>query len=293
MGQRRGAPAAKFLFTAMILVGCGKPAAPPTTASTTRTVASLVPAATDLIIGMGAADRLVGVSSYDRQRPDVGNIPEVGDYQTVDWEKLQELRPAVMVIQIGVDRVPAGFSQRADDLHIELLDIGIDRLDDIYSALDTLGNALNAAPLAKAAQQTMQTRLDAVRRSAAGKEPVSALIVLDESAQSVAGPDTYLDDLLKLAGGANAAGKLNRRYPQIDREMLVSLRPQVIIQLLPGASPQAKQQASAFWARVPQIPAVQNGRVCTIDNWYALLPGWHVTDLAEKFEQCLHPSTQP
>jgi iron complex transport system substrate-binding protein len=274
-----------------VIAGCGKSDSQPATAPSVRTVASLVPAATDLIIGMGARDRLVAVSTYDRQRPDVAGLPRVGDYQNVDWEQLQALHPQVMVIQIKKDRLPPGFSERATALHTELVNVGIDRLADILTALDTLGDAMGLPEKAKLARAEMQSRLDGVSNKVQGEKSVSTLLVLDESADAVVGPDTYLDELLKLAGGTNAAASLGQRYPEIDREMLLSLKPDVIIQLLPDASQQVKDRAAATWAQLRQIPAVAAGRVYTIDNWYALLPGWHVTDLAEQFAQCLHPST--
>src|SRR2546426_12491560 len=46
-----------------------------------RRVASLSPAATDLLVGMGAKDRLVAVSNFEFA-PDVKSLPHVGDYQT-------------------------------------------------------------------------------------------------------------------------------------------------------------------------------------------------------------------
>lgn len=272
------------------ITGCSKASAPATQPGV-RTIASLVPAATDLIIGMGARDRLVAVSTYDRQRPDVAGLPRVGDYQNVDWEQLQTLRPSVMVIQIKLDRLPAGFQQRADALHIQLVDIAIDRLEDIPAVLTTLGDAMNVPDKAREARAKMQARLDAVAARVAGAGTVSTLLVLNESATAVVGPDTYLDTILKIAGGKNAGNSLGQRYPQIDREMLLSLKPDAIIQLLPDASEQVKESAANTWKQLQDIPAVAGGRVYTIDNWYALLPGWHVTDLAEQFAQCLHPST--
>ena len=279
-----------FLGALLVSTGCEK-STNPATQPAVRTVASLVPAATDLIIGMGARERLLAVSTYDRQRPDVAGLPRVGDYQNVDWEQLQSLHPIVMMIQIKKDRLPAGFQERADALHIQLVDVAIDRLADIVGTLDVLGQALDLPEQAKTAKEQMQSRLDAVAAGVAGRKPISTLLVLDESADAVVGPDTYLDEILQLAGGVNAAKSLGQRYPQIDREMLLSLKPDVIIQLLPDASQQVKDRAADTWKQLPQIPAVAAGRVYTIDNWYALLPGWHVTDLAEQFAQCLHPST--
>src|SRR3954471_18121548 len=119
MGQRCGSRTPIILLILLAIasaVGCEKAAARPNSASTKpagKTVASLVPAVTDLIIGMGARERLVAVSTYDRQRPDVESLPKVGDYQTIDWEQLQLIRPSLIVIDIHKDRLPPGFADRA------------------------------------------------------------------------------------------------------------------------------------------------------------------------------------
>jgi ABC-type Fe3+-hydroxamate transport system substrate-binding protein len=248
----------------------------------------MVPAATDLIVGMGAKDRLVAVSTYDNHRPDVGNLPKAGDYETVDWEMLRSLHPSILVSEIQPDRQSPGFKANAADLHITPLNVKIEQLSDIFPALDTLGDALKEPALAAAAKAQMQARLDAVRQANAGVKPISTLLVIDANADAVVGSSTYLDDLLKIAGGTNAAAKLQQHWPQIDREMLLSLKPDVIIQLLPDASSQEREQAAATWKRYPQIPAVAAGRVYPIYESYALLPGWHVTDLAEQLSRLLH-----
>jgi ABC-type Fe3+-hydroxamate transport system substrate-binding protein len=297
MGQRRGSRTPIILLILLAIasfVGCGKesgPANPAATKPAVKTVASLVPAVTDLIIGMGARDRLVAVSTYDRQRPDVESLPKVGDYQTIDWEQLQLIRPSLIVIDIRKDRLPPGFADRAAALGATPENIGIDRLAHVFDAIDRLGADLDLMDQAKAARTQLQGRLDAVRDRTSQKSLVRTLIVVGDSGQSIVGGDTYLDDLLQLAGGVNVAAMLKSRYPQIDRETLLSLKPDVIIQLLPNASPQEREQANRTWSQLPLIPAVAAGRVYTIDSWYALLPGWHVADLAERFAECLHPPT--
>ena len=249
----------------------------------------MVPAATDLIIGMGAKDRLVAVSTYDRDRADVGSLPKAGDYETVDWEMLRSLHSSILITEIQPQRQSAGFKTNADELHLIPLNVTIENLSDIFTTLDALGDALKEPALSIAAKTQMHGRLDAVQHRVADFKPVSTLLVIDTNADAVVGSGTYLDDLLKIAGGTNAAAKLQQHWPQIDREMLLSLKPDAIIQLLPDASPQEREQAAAAWKRLPQIPAVAAGRVYPIYDGYALLPGWHVTDLAEQFSRCLHP----
>jgi hypothetical protein len=62
-----------------------------------------------------------------------------------------------------------------------------------------------------------------------------------------------------------------------------------VIHLLPGASPQELRQARQFWAEMPDLPAVKGRRVHYLTDPAALLPGYHLGDLAEQFALVLHP----
>ena len=274
-----------LVLATALLIGCDRGrAAAPSTRPTVKTIASTVPAVTDLVVGMGATDRLVAVSTYDRNRPDVGKLPKAGDYQTADWETLAALHPAVLATAIRPDRQPAGYRQQADALHIRLINVQVDQLDDLAPAITEIGDALDEPALAAVANRTIHDRLDAIKARVAGLPPVSALIVYGPDATAVAGPGTYLDDLLHLAGGTNAAASLGTQWPDVDAELIASLHPAVVLYLLPDATPQQRAAADALWARRKPV------RVCPIYDSYALLPGWHLPAVAERFAQCLHPS---
>src|SRR6185369_13867707 len=84
--------------------GCEKgQSSPPTLAKSPR-IASLVPAATDLLVAMGAADHLVAVSNWDQAIPEVQNLPVGGNHDGPDWEKIAQVRPQVMIIFMAGDR---------------------------------------------------------------------------------------------------------------------------------------------------------------------------------------------
>src|SRR6184192_363303 len=97
MIQRAARSAAQKVFLAVVaaavLAGCdgrqqGNAASAAPAGKVEPTVASLSPAATDLLVGIGAADHLVAVSNYDARRQEIEGLPRVGDYRTQDWEKL-------------------------------------------------------------------------------------------------------------------------------------------------------------------------------------------------------------
>jgi ABC-type Fe3+-hydroxamate transport system substrate-binding protein len=252
------------------------------------TVASLTPAAEDLICGIGASAHLVGVSNYDAT-PVAAGLPRVGDYQTVDWEKLSALHPDLLVVQIAPDRMPAGLQQRAAAMGARLINIQIETLADIRREMLDLGKELGETAGAEAAVQVMQRRLDQTRQACAALPKVRTLLVCDASSLAVIGPGTFLDELLTIAGGTNVLPPGTSRYPTIDRETLAGLAPDAVALVLPGASAQVIQSARQFWAAMPEVPAVRQGRIILIDDRRAQIPGAAVADIAQQLAEELHP----
>src|SRR5205823_4046816 len=130
MGQSRNTTAGIFFLLIgplTFLSSCREKPTP--TASTQPSalqfvkVASLVPAATDLILGMGAGDHLVAVSNQESSTVLGQNLPRVGDYQATDWETLAALRPQLMIVQIEPSHLPEGFTRKAAELGIQLLNV--------------------------------------------------------------------------------------------------------------------------------------------------------------------------
>jgi iron complex transport system substrate-binding protein len=292
MGQSKVPAAALFFFLSGILSlvpACQKNSA--TTQPATNgpiTVASLVPAATDLLLGMGAADHLVAVSNYDPIEITGRELPRAGGYGEPDWELLSTLHPRLMIIQMEPTRLPAGFLQKVDRRNIQLLNVKINTLADLLDMLPRLGRAIGEKEKADALLQQLSTRLETLRRKSANSRRIKTLITLDESAETLVGSGSFLDDLLQAAGGDNAARSLHAAWPSADTETLVTLNPDVVILLKPSAPPGTLQRTKKTWSRLTTVSAVAKDRIFLIRDSYVLLPGAHVADLAEQMYACLH-----
>jgi iron complex transport system substrate-binding protein len=274
-----------ILVVAMALASCDRSAPAP---GKHPRVASLAPGATDLILGMGAGDHLVGVSNFDTARDEINGLPRVGDYQGLDWEKLAPLKPDMLIVFMAPDRMPQAMRERAGKMGMKLVNVRTERLDDVYTELGRLGELLGEKEKAAAAEKSLREKMEAVRKSVAGRPKVRVLVAREANSKAVVGRGTFIDDVLEIAGGENVVEEVG--WPELDRERVVSLRPEVIVHLLPGASGQVKEQMRAEWGRLDMVPAVKNGRVYIIDDWWAQQPGMHLADLAEKLAGVLHGS---
>lgn len=261
----------------------------PTTAAADagKAVASLSPALTELVLALGAGDRLVAVSNFEPPRPATDPLPRVGDYRTADWERLSRLRPGVILTQYRPDKMPEGLADRAGRLGARVVNVDIDTLADVEAALRTIGGAIDVDPAPAVGR--FAGELAAIRARVAGRPSVPVLVVIGESGLSAVGPGNFVDELIAIAGGENVL-KTGPDYATLDRERLIELDPPTIVQLLPAASEQVRAESAGFWReKMGNLSAVKAGRVYTITDADALLPGTNSAGLARRLAEILHP----
>jgi ABC-type Fe3+-hydroxamate transport system substrate-binding protein len=279
------------LLICLVVGGCDKRAdsakGPTTGRAGAKRIASLVPAATDMLLAMGAGDQLVAVSNFETSAR-VKDLPRVGDYQSTDWETLGRLRPDVMIIQIAADRLPAGLKERAATIGVELVNVKIYTLEDALEAMRVVGRAAGTPEKGESLGTQVRGKLERLRVACAKRPAVRALVFRNGTGQDVVGPGNFLDDLLKIVNVTNAAAEMGNPWPSIDREKIAALAPDAIVVLLPDGSEGSLEQSKRFWRGLETVPAVRDGRVCTITDPYALLPGSRLAEVAERIAKCVH-----
>jgi iron complex transport system substrate-binding protein len=254
------------------------------------TVASLSPAGTDVLIGIGSGNHLVAISDLDEEREGVGELPRIGDFNHVDWEKLAAINPKILLTQFG-SRMPAGLRERCAQMNITVIDVKLDTIDDVYTEADVLGRAVGDEVAEGQAVAGLKRDLARIAAANANLPPVRAAIaVSDGGAVNLIGPGTFHDQLLTIAGGVNVAAGIKMPFIAVDAEKLNALAPEVILDLepQPPTTPQQMRQAARFWASVPDVPAVREKRVRTVTVPYALRPGWKLAEMAGIFSEALH-----
>lgn len=182
-----------------------------------RRVVSLVPSATQTLRAMGAAHVLVGRTDFDVE-PWAAHLPSVGGGIEPDVESLIALEPDLVVRFAGEQdpRTPA----RLDALGIPHLAVRPDRIEDIYVTAELLGRATGYEHAADSLVSELREELQAVARSVRGLERVRTAYVLGGTPPWVAGPGTYIAQVVSLAGGDNVFADLDALYSAVSPEEL-------------------------------------------------------------------------
>ena len=108
----------------------------------------------------------------------------------------------------------------------------------------------------------------AVHTATRGLPRPATVAVVDRSPLYLVGGETFLDEMLEAVGASNLGRKLSTGYPRASIEWLISVRPELLLDMTPGID-----EAKEFWGRWPSLPAVAKGRVVGVEASRVSLPG--------------------
>lgn len=189
-------------------------------------IVSLVPAATRSLEALGAQDLLVGRTAYDTTASLAG-LPSVGGGLQPSLEVLASLRPDLVILY-------AGESDRATPLHLDQLGIRyfavrLDRIADVRKLIRHLGLVTGRGHQADSLLAHMASRFQEIQRLVAGRPPVRVAYLLGSNPPWVAGPGTFIHELLAAAGGENPFADLKAPYGPVSPEEFLARRIDLVL----------------------------------------------------------------
>jgi iron complex transport system substrate-binding protein len=280
-----------FVLLAVSLMACGAQDAPQAApAGPPRRIVSIIPATTEMIFAIGAGDRVVGVGSYDRFPPDIEGLPRVGGLIDPNTERILALKPD-LVVAYGTQ---TALVQRLERARIPYFAYEHRTLPDIMATVRALGERLDASGEAEAVAADMERTLERIRLGVAGRPRPRTLLVIGRDPGTLrninaSGGYGFLSDLLDVAGGENVFADLARQSVQVSTEMLLTLAPDVIIELRYSENAPERDDPDdlAAWNTVPAVPAVRNKRVRVLTGDEFVVPGPRIRIAAERLARAL------
>jgi iron complex transport system substrate-binding protein len=250
-------------------------------------IISVVPAATEILFALGAGPRVVAVSSFDHEPPDVNQLPRVGALMDPDVERILALKPDLIVIY-GSQHDLAQQMSRAGIPQFAFLHGG---LSDILTTITALGERTDTREGANRLVASIRSQLDAVSARVAGKPRPRTLIVFGRDPGALrnlyaSGGIGFLHDMVEAAGGADVFADVKRESVQATSETLIARAPEVIIEI--RASDEAAPNPDD-WNALPSIPAVRQHKVVALVGTELVTAGPRVAAATERIARAIHP----
>jgi iron complex transport system substrate-binding protein len=251
-----------------------------------RRVVSLAPNITEIIYALGQENLLKGVTLYSDFPPAAVSLPKVGSYVQLNLEKIVALKPDLCIaIKDGNPRVVA---RRLESLNIPVYAVDPKNLETVMQTVLEIGNLLNANQRADFLVQRMRSRVLKVKSlvTKAAYRPRVFFQIGISPIVSV-GTDTFMHELIVLAGGKNLAqGPV--AYPRFSREQVLVLSPEVLI-ITSMARAAVFEQVKAEWSRWPNMPAIRDHRIFLEDSNFFDRPTPRLVDGLELMVKLIHP----
>jgi ABC-type Fe3+-hydroxamate transport system substrate-binding protein len=247
-------------------------------------VISLIPAQTEIVAILAGRTALIARTQWDTD-PALAHLPSVGNALTPSVEWLAAQRPQLVIA--WPDGPARDVVQRLTDIGIPVYASRVESVADIRTMIRRLGVLLGAEARADSLVRSIDAELAAVRRAVAGRPVRTVLYLLGTEPPTAAGPGTFVDELIAVAGGRNSFGDAAQLWPTVSLEEIVRRQPDVIIR--PGdrslADPLAGIAGRSGWR---DLRAVQARRVYGVDPDLFNRPGATVGESARQLARLIH-----
>jgi iron complex transport system substrate-binding protein len=250
-------------------------------------IVSHVPSITETLFVLGLGDRVVGVSDYCDYPEEAKLKPSIGNYFNPSLEPIVALEPD-LVLTDGHSESIKGL----EPLGITFFIIDPKDIDGILEDIELLGRITGVQKKAGSLVSEMSSRFAQIASQVEGAPRVRVFYIIDATDLNnpwTAGPGSFVDALITMAGGENIAAEAQGAWVQFSIEQLVSSDPDVII--LPSKhgtafTPPEVLREHPIWR---EITAVKQGRIFTIDDDLVSRYGPRIVQGLEEIAKIIHP----
>lgn len=250
-------------------------------------IASLSPAATEILFAIGAGDQVIAVDMFS-------NYPQEASAR----EQLDAFQPNLEAIAgVGPDLVllfydPGELADSLERLGIRTAVLGSveetpESVEAVFDQIRLLGQMTDHVQEAEDLVAEMQDRIDAIEEALADVEQGPRIFHEVDATLYTAAPDSFVGGLYKILKAQNIAAGAGQPFPQITQEVIIERDPEVII-LADGAYGESPDTVKARpgWGNVS---AVRNDRIYVIDPDIVSRPGPRCVEALEELAVYLYP----
>jgi len=279
----------------LLFVACGgrKTQAKRSVEPLPQRIVSLSPSVTEILYGIGAWPQVIAVSQYCTYPDDVKNKPRVNGWDKTNLEEVMALKPDFV---IGVDAQEPFLRDKLNGLGMGSLFVKSQTLADILASIEEIGRATGHEQEATDLSAKTRGEIDAVRKAVADLPHPRVLCVVDRVPGTIrdlytATRGSYLDELIDIAGGESIAPLAEHGYGKINKEAVLTLNPEIVIDMVQGSKGKLGEDPIAVWNELGEIRAVRDKHIYSLTDPSVIHPSQFVGHTAQVFARALHPES--
>ncbi|HEY5560643.1 MAG TPA: ABC transporter substrate-binding protein [Clostridiaceae bacterium] len=249
-----------------------------------KTIISVAPNVTETVFALSAQKELVGRTDYCNYPEVAKSIQSIGGLDNPNMEKIAELKPDLVIASVLLSKEA---DEKLASLNIKVVVLSDNTsLTGVYDNILNIGKILNANSKAASVVENMKKKVSEVTAKVKGKAKPSVYYVVSygKAGNWTAGSGTFINDLILMAGGTNAASDVDS-FKDYSMEKLIEKDPNIIICPVYYDTKKGILATDGY----KDLTAIKKGKLYEIDNNMIDIMGPRVADGLEAMAKIIHP----
>lgn len=255
-------------------------------------IISTAPSNTEVLVGLGLADKLVAVDKYSADVEGINkDLPKI-DFRNPDAETIISLQPDIIIA--------SGHNKVGDNDPFQLVkDAGITvvyipssySIDGIYGDIEFIAQITKADKKSKEIIDNMKKEVESIK--AIGDKITNKKKVYFEigsgSMLSSFGKETFLNEMIEIVGAENIFSN-EKSWISPSAEAIISANPDVILTSMPdinGVKAVDDIKSRDGWG---SITAIKEGQVYSIDGNSSSRPSQNIIKALKEMAKAIYPN---
>lgn len=254
-------------------------------------IVSLAPANTEILFALGAGSQVVGRDMFSDYPAEAQSVTDIGGgFSGLNIEAIVAQQPDLV---LGSALLPPDQVKALQDvgLVVYVLENPQD-FEGLYTIIRAVARLSGREGQAGKLVNDIKQRVDAVQAKASSVEKRPLVFYeldgTDPNAPWTPGPGTFIDMLIKMAGGENLGSSLKGEWVQVSIEELIARDPEIILigDATWGGVTLDDVRARTGWE---DLTAIQKGSLFVFDDNLVSRPGPRLVEGLEAMARLLHP----
>jgi iron complex transport system substrate-binding protein len=250
-------------------------------------IASLSPAATEILFAIGAGDQVIAVDKFSNYPKEAATREQLDAFEP-NLEAIAGVQPDLVLLFYD----PGELADSLERLGITTAVLGSveetpESVEAVFDQIRLLGEMTDHVQEAEDLVADMQGRIDAIEEALADVEQGPRVFHEVDATLYTAAPASFVGGLYQILKAQNIAADADQPFPQLSQEVIIERDPEVII-LADGAYGESPDTVKARpgWGN---ISAVRNDRIFVIDPDVVSRPGPRLVEALETLAGFLYP----
>ncbi|MEA3470194.1 MAG: cobalamin-binding protein [Thermodesulfobacteriota bacterium] len=254
--------------------------------SSPQKIVSLAPNITETLFALGLDREIAGVTIFCNYPEEAKKKPKVGGLINLSLEKIVFLEPDLIIATADGNRKET--VNQLENIGLPVYVVNPGNIMEILGMISHIGMITGREREAEKLTENLKARIKNILRRKEGLSRPRVFMQVGMDAMISAGRNTFLHEIISMAGGDNIAGDSVIRYPRFGIEEIIIKKPDFIIvsSMKKGDS---LKRVRETWERWDTIPAVKNNKIYIMDSDIITRPSPRIVYGLEEMFNIIHP----